>query len=147
MNFPSYNMMNPNSYPMIQPQMYGNSGGNAFNSSNRIWVQGVQGAKMYLVAPNSSVYLWDSESQRIYVKSADASGKPSIKVIKYIIMEDAEPKQAENATNEPQTKYVTLEQFEGLKEELRALQGKMKNTNNNKGKKFNNSLVNDRRQN
>ena len=93
------------------------------------------------------MYLWDSESQRIYVKSADASGKPSIKVIKYIIMEDAEPKQAENATNEPQTKYVTLEQFEGLKEELRALQGKMKNTNNNKGKKFNNSLVNDRRQN
>ena len=31
----------------------------------------------YLVAPNSAVALWDSNSPTIYLKQADASGKPS----------------------------------------------------------------------
>ena len=43
-----------------------------------IWVQGEAGAKSYLVAPNNTVQLWDSESQTIYLKSADASGMPSM---------------------------------------------------------------------
>ena len=37
-------------------------------------------AMAYLVAPNSAVALWDSNSPTIYLKQADASGKPSIKV-------------------------------------------------------------------
>ena len=31
-------------------------------------------------APNSAVALWDSNAPTIYLKQADASGKPSIKV-------------------------------------------------------------------
>lgn len=54
-------------------------------SNGIIWVQGEAGAKSYLVAPNQSVPLWDSEAQVIYIKSADASGMPSIKVIDYTI--------------------------------------------------------------
>ena len=50
---------------------------------NRIWVQGEVGAKSYLVAPNSKVDLWDTESYTIYVKSADANGIPSIVTIDY----------------------------------------------------------------
>ena len=50
-----------------------------------IWVQGEAGAKSYLVAPNTTVQLWDSESQTIYLKSADASGMPSIKVLDYTV--------------------------------------------------------------
>ena len=41
-----------------------------------IWVSGEAGAKAYLVAPNNTVQLWDSESQTIYLKSADACGMP-----------------------------------------------------------------------
>lgn len=49
----------------------------AQNSGNdRIWVQGEAGAKSYLVAPNTTVVLWDTESPTIYVKSADGTGKP-----------------------------------------------------------------------
>ena len=59
------------------------------NASNGIiWVQGEAGAKSYLVAPNNTVQLWDSESQTIYLKSADASGMPSMKVLDYKIRED-----------------------------------------------------------
>lgn len=45
-----------------------------------VWVSGEAEAMAYLVAPNSAVALWDSNSPTIYLKQADASGKPSIKV-------------------------------------------------------------------
>lgn len=51
--------------------------------NSRIWVQGEAGAKSYLVAPNTTVDLWDSEKQVIYVKSADASGMPTMRAIDY----------------------------------------------------------------
>lgn len=47
------------------------------------WVQGEAGAKSYLVAPNSTVVLWDSESPTIYIKSSDASGLPKMRVLEY----------------------------------------------------------------
>ena len=65
-------------YPVQQTQNQQNS---------IIWVQGEAGAKSYMVAPNSTVTLWDSENQTIYLKSADASGMPSIKTLDYTIRE------------------------------------------------------------
>ena len=50
--------------PMAQP------------SDDRIWVQGEAGAKAYFVAANATVVLWDTESPTLYIKSADATGKP-----------------------------------------------------------------------
>lgn len=44
-----------------------------------IWVSGEQEAQSYPVAPNNAVALWDSNGAAIYLKQADASGKPSIK--------------------------------------------------------------------
>lgn len=80
-------------------------------SSGVIWVQGEAGAKSYLVAPNNTVYLWDSESQTIYVKSADASGMPSIKVLDYKVR---------NTAPEPKTSnFVTRDELEGILDQLR----------------------------
>jgi hypothetical protein len=79
-----------------------------------IWVQGEAGAKAYLVAPNNTVMLWDSENPIIYVKSADASGMPSMKILDFVERKPTEPK---NATD----KYVTTDQFEMLKSELESL--------------------------
>lgn len=61
-------------YPTYYPQR---------PTNQRIWVQGEAGAKSYLVAPNSMVDLWDSEQPVIYMKSADASGVPSMRIIDY----------------------------------------------------------------
>lgn len=60
-------------------------------TSSIIWVQGEAGAKSYLVAPNTTVQLWDSENPVIYLKSADASGMPSMKIIDYKIRDAAGP--------------------------------------------------------
>lgn len=41
-----------------------------------VWVQGEAGAKSYIVAPGATVMLMDSEGERFFLKSADASGMP-----------------------------------------------------------------------
>ena len=45
-----------------------------------VWVQNEMEAANYLVAPNSAVTLWDSNAPVVYLKQADASGKPSMKI-------------------------------------------------------------------
>lgn len=64
----------PQQMPQAQPQQAQASG------QSMVWVSGEAEAMAYLVAPNSAVALWDSNSPTIYLKQADASGKPSIKV-------------------------------------------------------------------
>ena len=77
-------------FPMGYQQMYPQYRDSAMSwqtpqTNGPIWVQGEAGAKSYLVAPNTTVALWDSEAQVIYLKSADASGMPQMKVIDYTI--------------------------------------------------------------
>ena len=52
-------------------------------TQNRIWVSGEAGANSYLVAPGSSVDLWDSEASVIYIKTCDARGVPSMEILDY----------------------------------------------------------------
>lgn len=87
-----------------------------------IWVQGEAGAKSYLVAPNTTVQLWDSESQVIYLKSADASGMPSIKVLDYTIR-DSEPKHPTPVGT--QIDYATKEDVGALQGEINKLRDEM----------------------
>lgn len=81
------------------------------------WVQGEAGAKSYLVAPNTTVDLWDSEAQTIYLKSADASGMPSMKVLDYTIREQNTPPKA--PLNNEGIEYVTKEEMSAFKEEIK----------------------------
>ena len=87
-------------------------------SSNMIWVSGEAGAKAYLVAPNTTVQLWDSESQTIYLKSADESGMPTMKILDYTIREAQAVQNMPTLMNEPLPEYVTkaeLDDFEDRK--------------------------------
>lgn len=93
-------------------------------TSGIIWVQGEAGAKSYLVAPNTTVQLWDSERQTIYIKSADASGMPSIKTLDYTIRE-ATPSIAPVAATFDSTAFATKDEVNTLAEQLTALQSKI----------------------
>ncbi len=88
-----------------------------------IWVQGEAGAKAYLVAPGNTVQLWDSENQVIYLKSADMSGMPSMRVLDYT-ERTAPPRTAPVGPQAPQVQYVTLEEFNALADRLTALENK-----------------------
>lgn len=118
-------MAYPYLFQQQAPQMpqfnYGN------NQNGLTWVQGIGGAKSYLVAPNSTATLWDSEAQTIYLKSADASGMPSMKIIDYTIR-DAETPKTPLEINEPNnsTEYVLKSDFDALRAELDGLKEQMK---------------------
>ena len=99
--------------PQYQPANQYQPTNQPTQNNSIIWVQGEAGAKSYLVAPNTTVQLWDSEKQVIYLKSADAAGMPSMKVLDYKIR-DAEAQQAPQVV-EPVRDYVTrseLNEFE-----------------------------------
>lgn len=86
---------------------------------NLIWVQGEAGAKSYLVAPNKTIPLWDSENQTIYLKSADASGMPSMKILDYTIRTQESPlKPLQGAENAPTVNYATKDDLQALKGEI-----------------------------
>lgn len=95
--------------------------------SGLIWVQGEAGAKSYLVAPNTTVQLWDSEAQVIYLKSADASGMPSMKVLDYTIRDLAQnaPVTAPNVTVDNYATKADIEALRGQIDSLRMRIGKL----------------------
>lgn len=96
--------------PTVQPQIT--------NPSTIIWVKNQQEAAMYPIAPNNAVALWDSASPSIYLKQADASGKPSMKI--YDLVERTEtPSEAANESSNKSPAYAT-------KDELGAVVGVVK---------------------
>lgn len=107
-------------YPGIQGIPYGiqmqQAQQNTGMQQGIIWVQGEAAAKSYLIAPNSTVPLWDSEDKIIYLKSADPAGMPSMKVLEYKIRGEEEPK--------PAPEYVTKADFDALAEKVKELSKK-----------------------
>lgn len=94
-----------------------------------IWVQGEAGAKAYLIAPNATVTLWDSESPTIYIKSADSNGMPSMRTLDFT-------ERFQNAPKSPQTHecqcgndFVRVTDFQALEAKFEALQAKFDNLN------------------
>lgn len=111
--FPAtYQPMYQQPYQQTQQQM----------NNGIIWIQGEAGAKSYLVAPNTTVPLWDSESQTIFLKSADASGMPSMKVLDYTIRGGSAPSTAVSA---PETPYATKGSVEALQTEIDSLRAEI----------------------
>lgn len=108
MNYPQMYYQPQYQTPAVQqPQQPTNNG--------IIWVQGEAGAKSYLVAPNNTVQLWDSEEQVIYLKSADASGMPSMKILDYTIR-NANPSPAVSAMVPNDDRYVTKDELKAFQE-------------------------------
>ena len=123
-----------NYYPGYQP-MYGNGGAmpdtlgqfrapyqplaqqpapQSQASNGLLWVQGEAGAKSFCVAPGQNVLLMDSEAQRFYIKSADASGMP----LPLRIFEYKEITVQATEAHKQDTRYVTYDEFNELKANL-----------------------------
>lgn len=134
MAYPTYYnpFTQPTQYQQIpQPAMQSSYS----NNSGIIWVQGESGAKSYLVAPNNTVALWDSESETIYLKSADASGMPSIKTLDYKIRENS----TQVSTLMNNSNYATNEEVDKLRNDLETLKDRIDDimNRNKEGRKRN----------
>ena len=62
------------------------------------WVQGIEGAKAFPVSAGQSALLMDSDSNCLYIKSADQTGMPSLRVFDY---------KERTATPQTNVEYVT----------------------------------------
>lgn len=92
-------MMNPTP---VQPQE---------QTQNLIRVNGIDGAKAYQMPANSTVALFDSNDDVMYVKSTDGAGFPSIRTFAFTeVKEQNKPIQ--------QVDYISREEFEEFKKEL-----------------------------
>ena len=97
--------------PAQAPQQQANSG--------LIWVQGESGAKSYLVAPNTTVLLMDSESNKFYLKSSDVSGMPQpLRVFEYTEKTGQQTQKA--APDVDLGEYVTKREFDEFKTTLKS---------------------------
>ena len=81
-----------------------------------VWVQNEAEAMNYLVAPNSAVTLWDSNSPVVYLKQTDASGKPSMKT--YDLVERTQKPVQQSV------EYATKEELNALAAKIEALTAK-----------------------
>ena len=96
----------------VQPQQ------NSINGSGIIWVSNSKEAAMFPVGPNNAVALWDSGNPVVYLKQADASGKPTMKI--YDLVERTETVQdGQSGHGEQNITYAT-------KEDLAAVVGVVK---------------------
>ena len=86
------------------------------------WVSGEQEARNWMIAPNAAVALWDSSAPTVYLKKADASGKPSLTI--YDLVERTET--PSTATQEKGVEFVTRKEFDALAALVGELKGKKK---------------------
>ena len=132
MPYPYYPQYQPGYYPAPVPDQLAQLRQNQFQPMQQppqfqpqqnppapsiVWVQSEAEAMNYLVAPNSAVTLWDSNSPVVYLKQADASGKPSMKTYD-LVERNSKPVQAPVV---PPVEYATKDELAALAARLDAL--------------------------
>lgn len=95
----------------VNTQQMQNAPQNANNGL--VWVQGIEGAKAHMTVPGVPALLMDSECERFYIKTTDASGMPMpLRVFEYKEITDSPAK----STAPDMSAYVTRDEFEKFKQ-------------------------------
>jgi len=102
-------------YGYNNPYMY-NQMGNPRPVNNLVRVTGIEGAKAYQLAANSSVALFDGNEDIFYVKSTDGAGFPTIRAFSFSEIPTSPPTPTIDTSQ-----YVSVEDFNALKESVEKL--------------------------
>lgn len=96
----------------------------AINQSGIIWISGLQEAQMYPIAPNNAVALWEKSGKVIYLKQADATGKPTMTV--YDLVERKESaSDASSASSDKLPDYATKDDLSTIIGAVKGLAGEV----------------------
>lgn len=98
----------PQMQPLSQPTQ------NPIAQGGVQWVSGEQEARSWMIAPNAAVALWDSTAPTVYLKQADASGKPTLKIYDLVERMPAAKVPEKDISEE----YVTRREFDELVSKL-----------------------------
>lgn len=78
-----------------------------------VWVNSASEAQAYPIAPNNAVVLWEKSGKSIYLKQADATGKPTITT--YDLAERAETPSANISQEEVKLPaYATKSELDAI---------------------------------
>lgn len=110
MMFPSQ-FQNPYTALLGQNQYYNQQNYPQEQAQNLIRVNGIDGAKTYQMPANSTVALFDSNEDIMYIKTTDGAGFPSIRTFSFTEVKEE---------NKPikQVDYISRQEFEEFKKEL-----------------------------
>lgn len=94
-------------------------------ASEFLWVLNENEATSYPVAPNNTVILWDKNLPTVYIKSVNAQGVPSMRVLDFTERTVTATKQPVSAPFGSTNNFVTLDSFNALEAKFAALEDKV----------------------
>ena len=111
--------------PMTQPMQTAPMPMQNQPTNDFLWVLNENEATSYPVAPNNTVTLWDKNLPTIYIKSVNAQGVPSMRVLDFVERTSATPTPTVGTAFDSPNNFVTLDSFNALKGDVEALRGKL----------------------
>ena len=90
-----------------------------------LWVLNENEAISYPVAPNGTVTMWDKNLPTIYIKSVNAQGVPSMRVLDFVERTSATTTPPVGTAFNLPNNFLTLDSFNALKGDVEALRGKL----------------------
>ena len=115
--------------PMGQPMQNAQMPMQGQPTNDFLWVLNENEATSYPVAPNNTVILWDKNLPTVYIKSVNAQGVPSMRVLDFTERTATAPKTPSTPSFNSTNNFVTLDSFNALKGDVEALRGKLDELN------------------
>lgn len=131
-SYPYGNVYHPYNNPIQQPQQNYN-----MPSMNQYaYVNGIEGAKSFQLAPNQTIMLMDSDNPICYMKSANSMGQSTLRYFKLIEIKESDLKNNQTQLNND---YVLKADFDVLSKRLDELSLIIQKTQNKENEVVNNA--------
>lgn len=111
--------------PMSQPMQTAQMPMQGQPTNDFLWVLNENEATSYPVAPNNTVTLWDKNLPTIYIKSVNAQGIPSMRILDFTERASTANKTPSVTSFNSTNNFVTLDSFNALEAKFAALEGKV----------------------
>lgn len=115
--------------PMGQPMQNAQMPMQGQTTNDFLWVLNENEATSYPVAPNNTVILWDKNLPTVYIKSVNAQGVPSMRILDFTERSTTSHKMPSTPSFNSPDNFVTLDSFNALKGDVEALRGKLDELN------------------
>ena len=111
--------------PMAQPMQNAQMPMQTQPTNDFLWVLNENEATSYPVAPNNTVTLWDKNLPTIYIKSVNAQGVPSMRILDFTERLANAPKTPSMPSCDSKNNFVTIDSFNALEAKFSALESKV----------------------
>ena len=111
--------------PMAQPMQNAQMPIQGQPTNDFLWVLNENEATSYPVAPKNTVTLWDKNLPTIYIKSVNAQGVPSMRILDFTERLANAPKTSSAPSFNSHDNFVTVDSFNALEAKFAALEDKV----------------------